>query len=407
MGDAHDRQPSVLVAVGNPERERQLLAALRDGGFTIAGRHLDGATLVERILAESVDLVLVARDLHRLSLDLLIAVAETRTPTVLLVGAADEERYDEVGYTVPADCDGPTVVAALRRALRAGVEPRAQRPPAVPEESRRSEGNCEIVALISGKGAPGTSTVAIGLAAALGAAGKRVLLIDGDLRGGSLGPYLDLDPRKGLAGLTLGRTDSASVAGELQPGPGFAVLAGIERPEVVERLAPEHLTRALDALQPRFDAVLIDVGETLPGVTSLASATLIRSAERVLLVATADLFGLVNARTSLRYLTEALGVPPAAVTVLVNRYDSGGAYGIDEIERVLDVAVAGLLPDDRTAARRALSDQVPVTAVGGKLADTLSQLASQRARPRQTNDQTAAISRSRRRWRRQSAEGRQ
>lgn len=407
MGDAHDGQPTVLVAIGNPERERQLLAVLRADGFVIAGRLLDGSSLMERVLAERVDAILVSPDLHRLSLDLLVAIAETRTPTVLLVGAADEERYEGLGYTVPADCDGPTVVAALRHALRKGAEPRTQRSAAGRDGSRRGEVDCEIVALASGKGAPGTTTVAIGLAASLGAAGRRVLLIDGDLRGGSVGPYLDLDPRKGLAGLTVGHTDLASVADELQPGPGFAVLAGIERPEVVERLTPGHLTRALSALQQRFDTVLIDAGETLPGVTSLAGAALIRSAEPVLLVATADLFGLVNARTSLRYLTEALGIPPAVVTVLVNRYE-GGAYSVEEVGRVLGVAVAGLVPEDRSGVRRALSEQLPVTAVGGKVADALSRLASQWAGPRQTNDQTAAeVSRFRRRWRRQPAEGRQ
>ena len=407
MNDASNRQPSVLVAIGNPEREGHLLAMLREANFTVAGRYLDGSSLVQRVLADRVDAVLVSPDLHRLSDGVLGAIAETGTPAVLLVGAADEAAIEGLTHTVPANSDGPTVIAALRRAIREGVGARPHETETV-DSSRRHRGDGEVVALVSGKGAPGTSTAAIGLAAAFSDVGKRVLLVDGDLRGGSIGPYLDLDPRKGLAGLTVGHAEPASLESELQAGPGFAVLTGIERPEVRERLAPEHLTRAVDALQLRFETVFIDAGETLSGVTSPPSAALIRCAERVLLVTTADLFGLVNARTSLRFLTGSLGVPPEAVLAIVNRHDSDGAYGAEEVERALGVAVVGVIPEDRRNARRALASQIPVTAVRGKAAEAVVQLAERWGGSQEAPGALApGAHRARRRWRRQPAEGRQ
>ena len=69
-----------------------------------------------------------------------------------------------------------------------------------------------VIAVVSGKGAPGKTTVAIGLAAALGERGRRVVLVDADLRGGNVGAYLDLDPRRGLFGLAYG-ADGASAGG--------------------------------------------------------------------------------------------------------------------------------------------------------------------------------------------------
>lgn len=408
MNDASNRQPSVLVAIGNPEREGHLLAMLREANFTVAGRYLDGSSLVQRVLADRIDAVLVSPDLHRLSDGVLAAIAETGTPAVLLVGAADEAAIEGLTHTVPANSDGPTVIAALRRAIREGVGARPHETETVDSSRRHLRGDGEVVALVSGKGAPGTSTAAIGLAAAFSDVGKRVLLVDGDLRGGSIGPYLDLDPRKGLAGLTVGHAEPASLENELQAGPGFAVLAGIERPEVRERLAPEHVTRAVDALQLRFETVFIDAGETLSGVTSPPSAALIRCAERVLLVTTADLFGLVNARTSLRFLTGSLGVPPEAVLAIVNRHDSEGAYGAEEVERALGVAVVGVIPEDRRNARRALASQIPVTAVRGKAAEAVVQLAERWGGSQEAPGALApGAHRARRRWRRQPAEGRQ
>ncbi len=248
----------------------------------------------------------------------------------------------------------------------------------------------------------------IGLAAALGARGGSVLLIDGDLRGGSIGPYLDLDARRGLSGLSVGPIDGPeSVLDEVQDGPGCSILNGIERPEAQERLTPERIAGTVAALQERFDVILIDGGETLSGVTSATGATFVRSAERVLLVTTADLLGLWNARASLRFITESLGVPPEAVSAVVNRHSGGDQYGADEVERALGISVVAAIPEDLRAARRARADQAPIITAGGKAARIIAELASRLAgagdvEAQSANEEVSAL----RRWRRQPADGR-
>ncbi len=411
MNDASDRPPRVVLAIGNPERERQLLTVLREGGCTVAGRSLDGPSVVQQAVAGDADVVVASAGLHRLTGASLIAVREAGVPMVLLAGAGEADAYEGLAYVLPAASGGPVIIAALHEAIRRGAvasQGTADNASAPARPAPGYKGSCEVIALVSGKGAPGATTVAIGLAAALGSRGQSVLLIDADLRGGSIGPYLDLDPRRGLSGLSVGQSDRPEhVLDELQDGPGFSVLTGIERPEARERLTPERIAAAVSGLQERFDVVLIDGGETLSGVTSAVGAAFLRSAERVLLVTTADLLGLWNARASLRFLTESLSVPPEAVSAVVNRRTARDQYGEHEVERALGISVVAAIPEDPRAARRARANQVPITAAGGKAARALADLATRMGGVPEIEEQGSADEPSTwRRWRRQPAEGR-
>jgi flagellar biosynthesis protein FlhG len=411
MNDASDRPPRVVLAIGNPERERQLLTALREGGCTVAGRSLEGPSVVQQATAGNADVVLASAGLHRLTGASLIAVREAGVPMVLLAGAGEADAYEGLAYVLPAASDGPVIIAALQEAIRRGTvasQVTADNPLAPARPAPGYQGSCEVIALVSGKGAPGTTTVAIGLAAALATKEGSVLLIDGDLRGGSIGPSLDLDPRRGLSGLSAGPSDRPErVLDELQDGPGFSILTGIERPEARERLAPERIAATVSALQERFDVILVDGGETLSGVTSPVGATLLRSAERMLLVTTADLLGLWNARASLRFVTESLGVPPEATSAVVNRRKGRDQYGANEVERALGIRVVAAIPEDVPAARRARADHAPITAAGGKAAHTISELASQLISAADIGERSAPEEAATwRRWRRQPAEGR-
>ncbi|MBE0611887.1 MAG: hypothetical protein IH609_21085, partial [Dehalococcoidia bacterium] len=156
-----------------------------------------------------------------------------------------------------------------------------------------------------------------------------------------------------------------------------------------------------------FDVILIDAGETLNGVTPAVGAAFLRPAERILLVTTADLLGLWNARASLRFVTDSLGVPPEAASAVVNRRNGSGEYGPLEVERALGVRVVAAIPDDPRAARRARADQAPITAAGGKAARAIAELAARLAGAADIEERPATEEASTwRRWRRQPAEGR-
>jgi len=385
MADAGDHRPPirVLLAVGDPERERRLRDALSAEGLAVAERCLDGPSLAERARALDADVALASTDLHRLSAATLLAIREARLPVVLLAEAAEIERYTGLAHLVPGGCTGHQVTDALRQAVERGAVYVAT--PAVDgrhaEEKTSGDGGRargRVIALLSGKGAPGVTTVAIGLAAALSERGRRVVLVDADLRGGNVGPYLDLDPRRGLVGLPFGRNGASAtgpVEEELQEGPGFMVLAGVERPDSGLSVSAELVMAAVRTLREKFDDVLVDVGEVVAGASSAASEAILRAAERLLVVLGPDLVALWNARAVLRYLREGLGVAPEAIGAVLNRREGREHYAAEEVERALGLPVLAELPEDRRAARRAVAEQLPITAAGGSAARQVRRLA--------------------------------
>jgi Flp pilus assembly CpaE family ATPase len=233
------------------------------------------------------------------------------------------------------------------------------------------------------------------------------VLVDADLRGGGVAPYLDLDPRRGLIGLTVGPPSDDVGGAELLEASGISVLAGIERPEMRDRVTAEHLVTAPAVLRDRFDFTVIDVGQALPGITSDAVNAVTRSADQVLVVTTADLTGLWNTRHCLRYLQESLGVPRERLALVINRHASRDEYGAAEVEKALGVRVLATIPDDRKAAMRAAREQLPLTAAGGPAARHVYAMAAELMQPRvgQEERQSDAVRGSR--WRRRTAEARQ
>ena len=373
--------PRVLLAAGRRDLERRLARELQGFGLEVGGRCLDGPSLLERASEPGVDVVLASTELHRLSRGVLAALSERGMPVVLLAGGAeDASRLAGLGRVLPASSPGSIVAAALRQAAAPGARPPdpapdawagdADGPPAdLPPQAARAVpapggvggAGGRVVAVASGKGAPGKTTIAIALASLLGEQGADVVLMDADLRGGNVAPYLDLDPRRGLVGVAAagGRLDR-----ELQEGPHCSVLAGVERPELAAGLAPGALHGALSELRGRFSTVVVDLGAP-------PDAGLLRAADELLLVTGADLVSIWNARTALPWLRQQADARPRAV---VNRREGRAHYASGEVARALDVEVLGVVREEREGARRAVARQIPLSAAGDRAASDLRAL---------------------------------
>ncbi len=364
----------VLIATGDRELELRLVDGLPGEGIAVAARALDAATLLERVApgSSAVDAVLAASSLHGLGESTLLALHDRRVP-VLLLAADDREasRYDELAPALLASTPLPAIAAALRRTcdgaplagpggtLAASAEPRAA------DEWNELGTAGRVIAVTSGKGAPGKTTLAVAIAAALGDAGHSVALVDADLRGGNVAPYLGLDPRRGLVGLAVaGGPLDARLATELQEGPGCAVLAGVERPELAATLTSELITGAVARLRARLGCVVVDLGWP-------PEAGVLQAADHALLVTAPDLVSLWNARLALRSLGQD---GRGRWSLAVNRREGREHYDGDEIERALGLPVIGTVREDRPAARRAIDRQVPLTAAGGRAAADLRAL---------------------------------
>ncbi|RYZ75100.1 MAG: polysaccharide biosynthesis tyrosine autokinase [Lysobacteraceae bacterium] len=131
----------------------------------------------------------------------------------------------------------------------------------------------------------GKSTTALELARNIAQLGKRVVLVDADLRNPSLHRLNNLSNQAGLSNVLAGAAGADDV---LQPGsePSLSLItSGPLPPNPPELLAGERLGQLLESLRGRFDMVVLDG----PPVLGLADAPLLaHGVEATLLVAAAD-----------------------------------------------------------------------------------------------------------------------
>lgn len=125
-----------------------------------------------------------------------------------------------------------------------------------------------IIQFTSAAPGVGKSTVIANLAVSAARSGKKVLLVDGNLRHPKLQALFGLDGSHGLGWLLERSTltdlheDAMSRIDELmQPGPVpdlWIIVAGETREDPSELLASERMTKFFSAVRDRFDIVLVD-----------------------------------------------------------------------------------------------------------------------------------------------------
>lgn len=172
-----------------------MLVALADAGIDVAGRCLESGSLARHAMETSADVVLVASGLHRLTGEALAALAAASIPAAVMLTSEDDgcgvpgERY-----LIPGD-DPTDVVAAVEQAARAGVAKGVSPADGAPAAGAFGSQGGELIVVTSAKGATGTTTLAIALAAM---AGRRmpVALLDADMQGGDVVSYPCMERRR-------------------------------------------------------------------------------------------------------------------------------------------------------------------------------------------------------------------
>lgn len=184
----------------------------------------------------------------------------------------------------------------------------------------------------SSRPAEGKSTTSLALSTTLSRAGRRVILVDGDMRSPSVHNLGGIQNIRGLSNYLAGEDDIASLTFAIEKL-GFATMcAGPPPPNAAELLIGDRLGMLLEALLAKFDHVIIDS----PPVLGLADAPLIaRQAEGVVFVIEANGVGSAQASNALQRLRSAgCKVFGGVLTKFDARksqydYDLGYGYGTD------------------------------------------------------------------------------
>lgn len=208
-----------------------------------------------------------------------------------------------------------------------------------------------LVAIAGGKGAPGSTFVAINVAAALSAERGDVLLVDLDPHGGDISALLGLYPRSGLYPLMRlegKRPSIESVLREAQVREGLSCIAGFPRAEDADL---NMIDSVIDSLSNMDRPIIADLGRIVP-----ASAHLFSKADAVVVVVRADMTGVYAARRAIQTLDEA-GCDASRITAVVNGWEWKRSGDLAESVEALKARVIGSVPLDRRETRRALLDQ--------------------------------------------------
>jgi MinD-like ATPase involved in chromosome partitioning or flagellar assembly len=264
-----------------------------------------------------------------------------------------------------------------------------------------------VLAVWGPTGAPGRTTVALGVAAELTALGIPTLLVDADVYGGAIAQLVGLlEEAPGLAAAARaanqGTLDVPRLAGLCRDlGRGLRVLPGISRASRWPELRPASIEVVLSLARRLAPFVVVDCGfcleqdeelsyDTVAPRRNGATLAVLGAADLVLAVTAAEPVGLARFVRGLGEMREA--VPGAAYWIVVNRL-RGTVVGGDARREVAAALVrhagsepAAFVPHDPAALDAAhatgqlLRDVAPQSQARAALASLAARLAG-RASP--------------------------
>jgi len=188
-----------------------------------------------------------------------------------------------------------------------------------------------VIAFTSPAPAVGKSVLCANLAALFAESGKRVLLIDADLRRGRLAQYFGRSPHGGLTELLTGQVD-LNVAAQTTGVAGLHfIAAGAYPPNPSEILASSRFSEVLKRFSEEFDLVIVDT----PPLLAVADAAIIANiAGATVLVMRAGAHTERNISASLKKLQRArarliggvMNAVPVKRNAMSGTYDYAYAY---------------------------------------------------------------------------------
>lgn len=315
----------VVLALPREWEQRLGLEAVRHGHEVVA-RCSNAAELQEAARTMRPHVVIARASSEVLTASVLSACDDAGVSVVALVdNDAGRRHAASIGLYETAD------YAITWRELEKLIDSLARTTPATTPVSG------SVIAVWGPAGAPGRTTVAIGIAAELAALGHTVALADVDTHAASVAPSLGiLDEAPGFAAACrLAAIDSLTIQ-ELEriaqrydsPQGGFWVLTGIGRPSRWPELSQDRVSATIALCRTWVEYTVLDMSHSLESDEEIASdlfsprrnaATIaaVRDADQIVAVGCADPVGLARFLHAHVELLDSISVPN--VTVAINR----------------------------------------------------------------------------------------
>ncbi len=209
-------------------------------------------------------------------------------------------------------------------------------------QEAQAAGNARLISVYAPKGGVGTTTIALNLAVAFGQAGRRTALIDGSLQFGDLRALLRVPTNApSIVDLPTDRIAETDLSDVLWRDPsGIDILLAPPRVEQHEMISVRDLDKILSLMRRVYDMIVID---TMVGLDERTLA-LLDASDTVIEIVTFDSTTIHNTLV-MADTFRSLGYEPTKVRYLVNRADSAGGIGEQDLAGAI-----GRIPEHRVVS---------------------------------------------------------
>lgn len=223
------------------------------------------------------------------------------------------------------------------RAIEAGGEPR-------------------VIAVYSGRGGAGRTTIAVNLATSLAVAGRRTALVDLNLNFGDASLLLNINAKDTIAELAQEKSsftieDIKSYS--MQHSSGLHILCAPASPEFSEYITARHVEMLLTTMRPYYDFIIVDLNNDMADTT----LTALENSDDIYLVAHRDISSLRSTKILLNVMTTLQ--QQDKLHLLVNS-DHTSIVNIKDFDRILSLPVAYVLPEDVKTTQLSQERGVPL-----------------------------------------------
>jgi len=215
-----------------------------------------------------------------------------------------------------------------------------------------------VVAIFSPKGGVGRTTIAVNLAVAAAALGKRVALVDASFQFGDVGVLLNLNPKgKSIADLLpeleAGEPESLDTF-VVTHSAGIRVLLAPPTPETAELITPAAVRKIIEKLRYEADVVIVDCAAFFNDTT----LAILDMADTILTMLSLEITSIKNMRLFLE-VADQLGYEKGKVRLVLNRGDSALGIRLADVEQSIGRKVNDTITSDGRSVVYALNRGVP------------------------------------------------